>query len=122
MKTVYRFTSIMIVCLLVCGIFVFSVSASSVTSFDGQMYGTVNTDGTRLRSACDTTNPNNIIGLLYRGEHFLVDTTPVVGDDIGGTSPDGTFMYRGVVQDGPNAGKRGWSAYQFFDWTTVNFY
>lgn len=65
MKKKTRIVSLLLVCIMLCGMLATTAFASGG---HGREYGIVNTDGIRLRAAADPYNSQNILGLLYIGE------------------------------------------------------
>ena len=85
MKKTKRLLAMMLACVAICSLLACSVFAAGG---HGREYGVVNSDGTRLRTAANPNNSQNIIGLLYTGDIML-------------------WGY-GVMQSGANTGNRGY--------------
>ena len=112
MKEKTRIVSLLLVCIMLCGMLATTAFASSG---HGREYGIVNTDGTRLRAAADPYNSQNILGLLYIGEKMLIDFDPASSYGYYVTGTDGKTWARGVMQNGANIGNQGYVSVSCLD-------
>lgn len=90
----------MLACVAICSLLACSVFAAGG---HGREYGVVNSDGTRLRTAANPNNSQNIIGLLYTGDIMLFDINSN-GDSIYVLGTDNQYWGYGVMQSGANTG------------------
>jgi len=103
-KKTKRLLAMMLACVAICSLLACSVFAAGG---HGREYGVVNSDGTRLRTAANPNNSQNIIGLLYTGDIMLFDINSN-GDSIYVLGTDNQYWGYGVMQSGANTGNRGY--------------
>ena len=104
MKKTKRLLAMMLACVAICSLLACSVFAAGG---HGREYGVVKSDGTRLRTAANPNNSQNIIGLLYTGDIMLFDINSN-GDSIYVLGTDNQYWGYGVMQSGANTGNRGY--------------
>ena len=99
MKKTKRLLAMMLACVAICSLLACSVFAAGG---HGREYGVVNSDGTRLRTAANPNNSQNIIGLLYTGDIMLFDINSN-GGSIYVLGTDNQYWGYGVMQSGANS-------------------